>query len=180
MILMTLVYCLFAIMAIMLYGANDVPGFKSGHRNDNLFRVSTMEDWTDVMYINMLGCANWLVATATASILRLRGGDVQACGLSASGYWAALFFSVFVIISGYVVMSLFIGVIAASMQEETDRQVQRKKAGKQKIAKYKARQELANRRSKGIVVRPSEDLLKDEEEPRAEHEPNHRKVLARM
>jgi voltage-gated sodium channel len=172
MILMTLVYYLFAIMAIMLYGANDVPEFRDlDTAMITLFRVSTMEDWTDVMYINMLGCANYGFGSYCYDD-RYCNYEEEMCKPAdshASGYWAALFFSVFVVISGYVVMSLFIGVIAASMQEETDKQVERQKAGKQKIAKYQARQELAARRAQGIVVRPSEDLLKDEEEPRAEH-----------
>eukprot|EP01047_Picozoa_sp_COSAG01_P030844 COSAG01_NODE_2164_length_8260_cov_6.427031_1_plen_659_part_10 len=172
MILMTLVYYLFAIMAIMLYGTNDVPEFRNlDTAMITLFRVSTMEDWTDVMYINMLGCARYGFGSYCYDD-RYCNYEEEMCKPAdsyASGYWAALFFSVFVVISGYVVMSLFIGVIASSMEEETEKQVQRQKAGKQEIAKNQARQELAARRAEGVVVRISEDILLDEEEPRAEH-----------
>ena len=126
MILMTLVYYLFAIMAIMLYGQNDVPEFKNlDTAMLTLFRVSTMEDWTDVMYINMLGCANYGFGSYCYDE-RYCNYEDEMCkpeDSHASGYWAAAFFSIFVVISGYVVMSLFIGVIAASMQEETEKQV---------------------------------------------------------
>jgi voltage-gated sodium channel len=177
MILMTLVYYLFAIMSIMLYGENDQPEFKNlDTAMLTLFRMSTMEDWTDVMYINMLGCDNYGFGSYCYDD-RYCDYDEEMCKPGASydsksygpRYSAAIFFSVFVVISGYVVMSLFIGVIAASMQEETEKQVARQKGGKQKIAKYEARKELQMRKEQGILVRPSQDLLNDEEEVRAPH-----------
>jgi voltage-gated sodium channel len=172
MILMTLVYYLFAIVAWMLYGQNDGPEFKNlDTAMLTLFRMSTMEDWTDVMYINMFGCANYGFGSYCYDD-RYCVYEEEMCkpeDSHAAGYWAATFFSVFVMISGYVVMSLFIGVIAASMEEETEKQVARQKGGKQKIAKSEAKKEIQMRKEQGIVVRPSLDLLNDEEESR---EPN--------
>lgn len=181
MILMFLVYYLFAISAIMLYGENDVPEFRNlDTAMITLFRMSTMEDWTDVMYINMLGCANYGFGSYCYDERYCNYAEEMCIPANshASGYWAAIFFSVFVVISGFVVMSLFIGVIASSMQEETDKQVSRQKEGKQKLAKYAARKELAARKAAGIVVRPSADLLHDEEAARKEHpNPNIEKYL---
>ena len=54
--LMTMLFYLFAILAVMLFGKNDPHHFGTLHIAFlTLFRCATLEDWTDVMYINMLG-----------------------------------------------------------------------------------------------------------------------------
>ena len=53
-ILMLLVFYLFAIAAINFFRDNDPWHFSNiGITFVTLFRVATLEDWTDVMYINM-------------------------------------------------------------------------------------------------------------------------------
>jgi hypothetical protein len=57
MILLFLVFYVFAILGMMLFGQNDPMHFRNLHDALlTLFRVSTLEDWTDIMYLNMFGC----------------------------------------------------------------------------------------------------------------------------
>jgi hypothetical protein len=54
------VFYLFAVLGVSMFRANDPWHFgKLDRAMLTLFRVATYEDWTDVMYINILGCENW-------------------------------------------------------------------------------------------------------------------------
>jgi len=77
-----------------------------------LFRCSTLEDWTDVMYINMYGCENYGYA------------DTQdLCTDSQPNFWLSLiYFVVFTILGSLVLLTLFIGVVCTSMAEAQDKQ----------------------------------------------------------
>eukprot|EP01047_Picozoa_sp_COSAG01_P027939 COSAG01_NODE_1861_length_9039_cov_6.964094_10_plen_728_part_00 len=176
LVLMLLVFYLFAVVSIMMFKTNDHVHFEDmDTAMITLFRMSTMEDWTDVMYINMLGCDKYGYGSYCYN-RDCSSGDCDACSTTCLtpepwGYLAAIFFSAFIVISGYVVMSLFIGVITTSMAVETDKHTQMKRAGKQELAKARFRHELEDRRAKGIVKRPSDELPdeKDEDEEHVVH-----------
>ena len=52
-----LVFYMFAILAMILFKENDPWHFATLHLSIlSLFRASTFEDWTDIMYINIYGC----------------------------------------------------------------------------------------------------------------------------
>ena len=58
MLLLFLVFYIYAILGSVLFGENDPWHF--GRLEDglnSLFRMATLEDWTNIMYINMKGCA---------------------------------------------------------------------------------------------------------------------------
>lgn len=94
----------------MLYAVNDPVEFKNlDTAMITLFRMSTMEDWTDIMYINMYGCMAYGYGSFCydADYCEEYGDPSLTCTPEtshASGYSAAVFFIVFVVISGYVVM----------------------------------------------------------------------------
>ena len=109
-ILLFLLFYVYGVMAVFLFGENDPIHFRNLQTSIlSLFRVVTLEDWTDVMYINMYGS--------------------NAYGYSADDleYWnpvpsesplgAALFFVSFVLIGTMIVLNLVIGVIMNSMDE---------------------------------------------------------------
>ena len=53
-------FYLFAIVGQMFFRTNDPTHFGSLHVSMlTLYRCATLEDWTDVMYINMYGCHKW-------------------------------------------------------------------------------------------------------------------------
>jgi voltage-gated sodium channel len=56
-LLMLLIFYLYAVMGVYFFRRNDPFHFGSlGVAMLTLFRVSTLEDWADVMYINIYGC----------------------------------------------------------------------------------------------------------------------------
>lgn len=59
-LLLMLLFYLFAVSGVDFFGKNDPVHFSSLHvALITLFRSATLEDWTDVMYINIFGCDNY-------------------------------------------------------------------------------------------------------------------------
>jgi voltage-gated sodium channel len=124
MVLMLLFFYITAIVGIMLFGKNDPWHFGNIHLAlMALFRVATLEDWTDIMYINELGCDKF------DSFPYVEGGFLnreQCTDPYASGTLSLVFFVCFVSFSSYVLLSLFIGIIAAEMESSQRTQVQQR------------------------------------------------------
>src|SRR5690606_17061265 len=91
------------------FGQNDPMHFENLQISMlSLFRVVTLEDWTDVMYINMWGCGEYGYDESS----------IKMCTNSqASPVTGALFFVSFVLIGTMVILNLFIGVIMSGMDE---------------------------------------------------------------
>ena len=107
-ILLILLFYIYAAMGVFLYGENDPIHFGNLHMAMlSLFRIVTLEDWTDVMYIAMYGCDNY----------GYDGNEDLCVNPSASPLGGAIFFVSFVLIGTMIVLNLFIGVIMTSMDE---------------------------------------------------------------
>ncbi len=108
-VLLLLLFYIYAVAAVFLFAENDPLHFRNLQTAMlSLFRVVTLEDWTDVMYINMYGCAEY--GYDAASVL-------PCVDSQASPVLAALFFVSFVLIGTMVMLNLFIGVIMTGMDE---------------------------------------------------------------
>jgi voltage-gated sodium channel len=125
-ILLFLLFYIYGTMAVFLYSENDPIHFRNLQTSIlSLFRIVTLEDWTDIMYINMYGSdhygynANDLTKWTPIS--------------SATPIGAALFFVSFVLIGTMIVLNLVIGVIMNSMDESN--------------AEMKIKQELLRRKT---------------------------------
>ncbi|GMI02942.1 hypothetical protein TrVE_jg10438 [Triparma verrucosa] len=107
-VILFMVFYVFAILGMIMFSANDPWHFGTLHISMlSLFRASTFEDWTDIMYINMYGCDQYGYSAWP-----------QYCtDPYASGAMAGIFFVIFVIIGGLVLLTLFIGVVSTSMEE---------------------------------------------------------------
>ena len=107
-LLLFLLFYLYAVLGTFLFQSNDPIHFENLQTAFlTLYRVSTLEDWTDVMYINMYGCANYGY-----------GGQEALCIASdGMGWGAAFFFSSFTLVATMVILNLFIGVIMTGMEE---------------------------------------------------------------
>ena len=109
-ILLFLLFYMYGAMGVFLYGDNDPIHFRNLQTALlSLFRVTTLEDWTDVMYINMYGSDNYGYSPEDLA----RWTPVP----TASPLGAAFFFVSFVLIGTMVVLNLVIGVIMNSMDE---------------------------------------------------------------
>ena len=107
-ILLSLLFYIYAVAGVFFFGENDPVHFRNLQTSIlSLFRVVTLEDWTDIMYINMYGCENY-------------GYDsiMSRCTASTGNKWgAAIFFVSFVLIGTMIFLNLFIGVIMTGMDE---------------------------------------------------------------
>ncbi len=108
-ILLSVIFYIYATMGVFLFKGNDPVHFGNLQLSLlSLFRVVTLEDWTDIMYINMYGCDHPIWGYGAA------GGCVNPTAL---GFWAAFYFVSFVLMGTMIVLNLFIGVIMNSMEE---------------------------------------------------------------
>jgi len=117
-IILLLVFYMFAILGMILFEQNDPWHFGTLHLAMlTLFRASTLEDWTDIMYINMYGCMNYgyNYEEGIANVMGCTKEDNYAFGVT-----AALYFFVFIILGALVLLTLFIGVVTTSMEEAQD------------------------------------------------------------
>jgi voltage-gated sodium channel len=110
-VLLFLLFYLYAVAAVFMFGENDPIHFGNLQISLlSLFRAVTLEDWTDLMYIQMYGCANYGY-----------GGSEALCTASnATPVLGALFFVSFVLIGTMIVLNLFIGVIMNGMDEAAE------------------------------------------------------------
>jgi voltage-gated sodium channel len=107
-ILLFLLFYLYGVTGTFLFSANDPIHFRSLQiALLTLFRVVTLEDWTDVMYIQMQGCDQYGY-----------GGNEHLCTEpSAMPIVGAFYFVSFVLAGTMIVMNLFIGVVLKGMDE---------------------------------------------------------------
>ena len=107
-ILLLLLFYIYAVAGVFFFGENDPIHFENLQTSMlSLFRVVTLEDWTDVMYINMFGCENYGY-----------DGNMDLCTMStANPGGSAFFFVSFVLIGTMIFLNLFIGVIMTGMDE---------------------------------------------------------------
>jgi voltage-gated sodium channel len=108
-ILLLLLFYIYGAMGVFLFGKNDPLHFGSLHTAMlSLFRISTLEGWTEIMYINMFGCNDpkW-------------GYGVESGCTNPEGHGmvAVVYFISFVLVGTMIVLNLFIGVIMNAMDE---------------------------------------------------------------
>ncbi len=124
-LLLVLLFYIYGAMATFIFSENDPVHFGNLQMSMlSLFRVITLEDWTDIMYINMYGCDHPIWGYDAAA------GCTKPNGL---GLAACLFFVSFVLIGTMIVLNLFIGVIMTGMDEmkaESDKEEKLKRQAK--------------------------------------------------
>lgn len=104
-VLLFLVFYIYAVIGSFIFGKNDPVHFGSLHASMiTLFKVLTLEGWTDIMNIQLYGTANPTAEYAMKP-----------------GSFASMFYFVsFILFGAMIIMNLFIGVIMNSMQESQD------------------------------------------------------------
>lgn len=112
-LLLFLLFYLFGVTAVFLFGANDPIHFENLQISMlSLFRVVTLEGWTELMYIQMYGCDQ-----------SGYDGIEQMCTQpEAYPIFGALFFVMFVLLGTMIVLNLFVGVIMNGMEEAAKEQ----------------------------------------------------------
>ena len=129
-ILLLLLFYIYAVAGVFFFGENDPIHFENLQTSMlSLFRVVTLEDWTDVMYINMFGCENY----------GYDGNEALCTNSFGSPGGSAFFFVSFVLIGTMIFLNLFIGVIMNGMDEaraemDASDQKEREAAGEAKVS----------------------------------------------
>lgn len=125
-LLLFLLFYVYSVAAVFLFGANDPVHFKSlPVAMVSLFRLVTGDAWTDVMYINMYGCEKFGYFDRMELCTASNGHPLLG----------ALFFISFMLLGSMVILNLFIGVIMGGMEEarveteQAERALHEKKLG---------------------------------------------------
>lgn len=109
-LLLSILFYVYAVTAVFLFRDNDPVHFGSLQLSLlSLFRVVTLEDWTDVMYIQMWGSANYPFSEQDLARHTFHSTPRPLVG--------ALFFVSFVALGTMIMLNLFIGVIINSMDD---------------------------------------------------------------
>ena len=126
-VLMGLLFYMYAVVGVSLFGKNDPVHFGTLHdASISLFRTVTLEDWTDLLYINMLGSAEY----------GYEGMESLTGGSRGQPVVAVVYFVSFVLLGTMIVLNLFIGVVLSSMSEA--QAVQAKRLAARRAAKAAA------------------------------------------
>ena len=98
-LLISILFYVYAIVGVIVFGATDPMHFGDLHHTlVTLFKVLTLEGWTDIMNPLIFGSAT--------------DENLQIISI-----WPFLYFASFILIGAMIIMNLFIGVIMNSMQE---------------------------------------------------------------
>ena len=109
-ILLFLVFYIYAVAGTMLFGANDPVHFGGLWTSMlSLFRVVTLEDWTDVMYLQMFGSDVYEGYNQSV--------EGQTGVPKAQPFLGAFYFVSFVLVGTMIMLNLVIGVIINGMDE---------------------------------------------------------------
>ncbi|MEM6260095.1 MAG: ion transporter [Planctomycetota bacterium] len=116
-ILLMLMFYVYAVMGVFLWSENDPVHFRNLQTSMlSLFRVVTLEDWTDIMYIQMWGSDQYPFSPGDRAAYE---GQFNS---QASPVVGAVYFVSFVLMGTMIMLNLFIGVIIQSMEEAQDEQ----------------------------------------------------------
>ncbi len=97
--LIGILFYVYAIVGVFVFGKTDPMHFGDLHHTFvTLFKVLTLEGWTDIMNVHIFGPIN--------------NENQQIVSL-----WPFLYFASFILIGAMIIMNLFIGVIMNSMEE---------------------------------------------------------------
>ncbi len=102
-------FYLYSVLGTFLFQQNDPVHFRdlqTAHLS--MYRVATLEDWTDVMYINQYGCDEYGYDDSSTH---------PCTAPKAYGWISVFFFSSFVLLATMIILNLFIGVIMTGMEE---------------------------------------------------------------
>lgn len=112
-LVLILIFYVFAIIGMLLFSANDPWHFGSLHMAFlSLFQAATLDDWTITMYISQYGCDKY---GGVYEDFPEQCDAPYEWGLIAVMYWL-----LFIVIGSQVLLTLFIGVISTSMEEQKE------------------------------------------------------------
>jgi voltage-gated sodium channel len=112
-LLLFVLFYVYAVAGTFLFGANDPVHFGSLQLSFlSLFQIVTLEGWTEILHIQMEGCAGYGYDGKEALCVASSSQPIVAC----------VYFISFILLGTMVMLNLFIGVIMNGMTEaQTER-----------------------------------------------------------
>lgn len=106
-ILMGLLFYVYAVAGVLLFGKNDPLHF--GNLSSSLlslFQVSTLEGWPDILNVQLYGCDKY-------------GYDnfKNLCIAPSVASWAPAYFISFILLGTFILVNLFVGVVLNGLEE---------------------------------------------------------------
>jgi len=131
-LLLLILFYVYGVMGVFVFGSHDPVHFGSlGGSMLSLFRIVTLEDWTDLMYTQIFG-SNYVEGQTT---------DVQ---LTSHSWVAIAFFVTFILLGTMIMLNLFIGVIMNSMNEvQLEAQIAERDRHREKLGRVTLADDLA-------------------------------------
>ena len=119
LLLLVLVFYLFAVTGYYLFSANDPFHFKTLPISMiTMFRCATLDAWSDVMYLNIFGCDSYPYLYIADEADFTDENYLFWCEKPKAQYAiSALYFVFFIVMSALVMLSLFIGAVTLSMND---------------------------------------------------------------
>ena len=114
-ILLFLLFYVYGVAGVIFFGANDPVHF--GNLGDallSLFRVVTLEDWTDVMYLQIYGSDVYAGYNLSAADLAANYPPLEP---KAQPILGVVYFVSFVLLGTMIMLNLVIGVIVNGMDD---------------------------------------------------------------
>jgi voltage-gated sodium channel len=147
-VLLLLIFYVYAVAGVLLFGENDPFRFRSlPVAMVTLFQVATAEDWSTTLYTQMYGCDQ----------AGYDGREAMCTAPAAYPVLAPVYFVSFILVGTMIILNLFIGVIMNSMQAAAD-ELERSAAPSREhelLELQRAAQELSDRI--GRLQRQSQD-----------------------
>ncbi|RLN94713.1 hypothetical protein BBJ28_00006176 [Nothophytophthora sp. Chile5] len=166
MLLLFLVFYLYAISGMYAWQGNDTFHFRSVPiAMVTLFRMCTLENWSAIMNINYFGCdrydggyysedpaaaASFQYCNVTAVYGAFTDESELTSQRAVNQVMASFYFVTFILISAFVMLSLFIGAITMSMTQsmENMKRAQEEVETKRRAEKVRKRALEAERRAR--------------------------------
>lgn len=109
----------------MLFSENDPSSFGNLQNTLlSLFRLMTQDTWSGSMYVSMFGCTRWFYTLGRSFPSKaINKHDNSNCNHpNGLGWIAAAYYITFEILCSFLVLSIFIGIVCAAMEEQKDMQ----------------------------------------------------------
>jgi voltage-gated sodium channel len=140
--LVVLMLYMYAIAGVTLFGGNDPLRFGSFHSSFvTLFSISTMDNWAYIMHFNMYGCSTF---------------EEECTGSQALPLVSVIFFVSYVVITGLIMLSMFIGVISIAMGNVIAEL--KEEQGKKKEAERSLKKEKALKEAEGTGLKRNQSM----------------------
>ena len=111
LLILSLLFYGYGVAATFLFGQNDPVHFNSLSISIlSLFRVITLEDWTDIMYIQMFGCDKY----------GYEGIEELCTQPFAFPFVSPVFFVSFVVLGAMIIINLFVSIITTHLMKSLE------------------------------------------------------------